>query len=140
MGRWLYIFQSLAETPIHNAVKGIANPDPKSLAPHKENRTTRGFKSNRLNALHPLFLRHQTRRKYVQRRAKPLQLQRLQPAVQKNAAARPLNLGGVVSVVVRENQKKHPFSPVLSLCEPSSCPRSGSAWLSCIAKEAMLSS
>ena len=27
MGRWLYIFQSLAETPIHNAVKGIADPD-----------------------------------------------------------------------------------------------------------------
>lgn len=140
MGRWLYIFQSLAETPDHITIRKTANLNPKSIAAHKRHISIRRFKSNQLNAFHPIILSHQSWRKYVQRRAKSLQLQRLQPAAQKNAAAQPLNLGGVVSLVVRENQKKHPFSPVLSLCEPSSCPWSGSAWLSCIAKEAMLSS
>ena len=60
MGRWLRIFLPLAETPDDNTIRGIADPDPTSLAPHKENRTTRRFKSNRLYALHPIFLRHKT--------------------------------------------------------------------------------
>jgi len=63
----------LAETPDNHSIRGLTDPDPTGYATYKDNSTIQGFKSNRLNAFHPLFLRHQTRRKYVQGCTKLLQ-------------------------------------------------------------------
>ena len=74
MGRRLCIFLSLAETPDNHTIRGLTDPDPTGPATYKENSTIQGFKSNRLQTIHPLFLRHQTRRKHVQGRPELFQL------------------------------------------------------------------